>query len=448
MFNNIEASKQPRTLVLCFDGTASEYEKDNTNVVKLFSLLKKDDSSQQLCYYQAGIGTFFAPGVVSPLFEWVAKIADEAVAWYLNQHVMDGYRFLMQNYRAGDRICMFGFSRGAYTARALAGMLYKVGLLPRDNQEQIPFAYKLYKQDDEAGMELSNGFKHTFCRNVQIEFMGVWDTVASVGVVMGRTLPFTTSNRAIKTFRHAISLDEHRSRFRPNLFHRASPGQDPEFTATVSHDSGAVKAPSNKLSFCRTKKIGGSTFFHPDHWRHSPVRSTSLDDEDWDPTNVLEVWFAGCHSDIGGNEPMADPPHSIGNIPLRWMIRQVISSQCGIAFDEAALSKVEIRPSLVFQPPKAHGGPGIADEVDAQQPIHDRLQDTKIWWLLEVIPLRYSWQDAQGVWHSEFRWNLGRGRTIEETQPNFHTTVKERMANESLNYRPRAIWNGNEVYVE
>ncbi|KAK0187751.1 hypothetical protein F5146DRAFT_934699 [Armillaria mellea] len=440
MFNNIEASKQPRTLVLCFDGTASEYEKDNTNVVKLFSLLKKDDSSQQLCYYQAGIGTFFAPGVVSPLFEWVAKIADEAVAWYLNEHVMDGYRFLMQNYRAGDRICMFGgLVTGplqAFLGARIQRALWLVGLLPRDNQEQIPFAYKLYKQDDEAGMELSNGFKHTFCRNVQIEFMGVWDTVASVGVVMGRTLPFTTSNRAIKTFRHAISLDEHRSRFRPNLFHRASPGQDPELRRQPLPTSCRSAAP---------KKIGGSTFFHPDHWRHSPVRSTSLDDEDWDPTNVLEVWFAGY---IGGNEPMADPPHSIGNIPLRWMIRQVISSQCGIIFDETALSKVEIRPSLVFQPPKAHGGPGIADEVDAQQPIHDRLQDTKIWWLLEIIPLRYSWQDAQGMWHSEFRWNLGRGRTIEETQPNFHLTVKERMANESLNYKPRAIWNGNEVYVE
>lgn len=206
---------------------------------------------------------------MSPLFEWVAKIADEAVAWYLNEHVMDGYRFLMQNYRAGDRICMFGFSRGAYTARALAGMLYKVGPLPRDNQEQILFAYKLYKQDDEAGMELSTGFKHTFCRNVQTEFMGVWDTVASVGVVMGRTLPFTTSNRAIKTFRHAISLDEHRSRFRPNLFHRASSGQDQESTTTISTASGIVKTYTNKLSFYRSKKFGFSTFFHPDHWRQS-----------------------------------------------------------------------------------------------------------------------------------------------------------------------------------
>ncbi|KAK0479011.1 hypothetical protein EDD18DRAFT_1207921 [Armillaria luteobubalina] len=126
---------------------------------------------------------------------------------------------------------------------------------------------------------------------------------------------------------------------------------------------------------------------------------------------------------------MVDPPHSIGNIPLRWIICQNISSQCEIMLDEAVLLRVKIQPSLVFQLPKAHRGPGIANEVDAQQPIHDRLQNMKIWWLLE------------GMWHR-------RGRTIEEMQPNFHTTVKEHMVNESLKYRPRAIWNRNEVYVK
>ncbi|KAJ3502100.1 hypothetical protein NLJ89_g9037 [Agrocybe chaxingu] len=196
-----------RTLVLCFDGTSNEYDADNTNVVKLFALLRKD-SDEQLVYYQAGIGTWFEPGVVSPLFEWGAKILDLAFAWYLDAHVTDGYKFLMQNYRAGDKICIFGFSRGAYTARALGGLLYKVGLLPRDNEAQVPFAYKMYKRTDEEGLKLCAGFKQTYCQSVNIEFMGVWETVASVGVVMGRTLPFTNSNSSIKTFRHALSLDE------------------------------------------------------------------------------------------------------------------------------------------------------------------------------------------------------------------------------------------------
>ncbi|KAJ7078613.1 hypothetical protein B0H15DRAFT_535847 [Mycena belliarum] len=195
-----------RTLVLCFDGTSDQYDGYNTNVVKLFGLLQKDDFREQLCYYQSGIGTYLTPGVVSPIFEWGAKILDEAFAIYLNTHVMDGYRFLMENYHRGDKICIFGFSRGAYTARALAGMLHKVGLLPRDNQEQIPFAFKMYQKTSAAGIELTAGYKQTFCQAVTVEFLGVWDTVASVGVLMGRSLPFTSANDSIKTFRHAVSL--------------------------------------------------------------------------------------------------------------------------------------------------------------------------------------------------------------------------------------------------
>lgn len=72
-----------KTLVLCFDGSSNEYDNDNTNVVKFFSLLKKDDFSSQLCYYQPGVGTYFAPGLISPFFAWLARIADLAVAWYV-----------------------------------------------------------------------------------------------------------------------------------------------------------------------------------------------------------------------------------------------------------------------------------------------------------------------------------------------------------------------------
>lgn len=74
----------------------------------------------------------------------------------------------------GDKICIFGFSRGAYTARGLAGMLHKVGLLPADNLQQVPFAYKMYTRIDHIGWEQSNGFKKAFCIDVAIEFIGVW----------------------------------------------------------------------------------------------------------------------------------------------------------------------------------------------------------------------------------------------------------------------------------
>jgi len=72
----------------------------------------------------------------------------------------------------------------------------------------MPFAYKLYKRTDEEGLLLCKGFKQTYCQSVMVDFVGVWDTVASVGVIMGRSLPFTNSNESIRTFRHALALDE------------------------------------------------------------------------------------------------------------------------------------------------------------------------------------------------------------------------------------------------
>ncbi|KAG8764930.1 hypothetical protein FRC19_008025, partial [Serendipita sp. 401] len=169
-----------RCLIMCFDGTADKFDGDNTNVIKLFSLLKKDDRNEQMVYYQPGLGTYVSPGVWGGIMSTVAKGLDMAVAWYLEAHVQHGYIYLMNNYRPGDRICLFGFSRGAYTARCLAGMLHKVGLLPKDNLEQVTFAFEMYKRTDEEGIQQSKGFKQTFSRTVDVDFMGVWDTVSSV----------------------------------------------------------------------------------------------------------------------------------------------------------------------------------------------------------------------------------------------------------------------------
>ena len=91
----------------------------------------------------------------------------------LSPQIMSGYRFLMENYREGDKICLFGFSRGAYTARALAGMLHKVGLPPRCNRQQVTFAYKMCKRSDKRGREQSKEFKRRFSIDVHIDFIGV-----------------------------------------------------------------------------------------------------------------------------------------------------------------------------------------------------------------------------------------------------------------------------------
>jgi len=300
----------------------------------------------------------------------------------------------MENYREGDKICIFGFSRGACTARALAGALYKVGLLLRDLVEQVPFAYKLYKSKD----PIAAGFKKTFSREVRIEFLGVWDTVASVGVVLSRSLPLIHSNPAITTFRHALSLDERRVRFHPDVYHQ--PG---------------------------TK--GG------------------------DDTDAREVWFSGCHGDIGGGSVPDTATHSLANITLRWMVKEVEQSKCGILFDRP----LEVNGIPLFGESSENGStPVDCDAVDALQPLDDELKlslnlKKALWWIPEILLLSYFYQDKNRHWQRGHRWNLGRGRIINNPTPLFHVTVRERIESSSLKpkYTPKAQWvQGSQKYVD
>ncbi|KAH9030287.1 hypothetical protein EDB84DRAFT_1494683 [Lactarius hengduanensis] len=425
----VETSRKPRTLALCFDGTTNEFGGTNTNVVKLYSLLGKDKVEDQLCYYQAGIGTYIQPGVA-------AEILDDTIAWYLYQHIMDGYKFLMQSYNVGDKVCLFGFSRGAYTARALAGMLHKVGLLSRDNIEQIPFAYELYKSDDNVA--LAQDFKMAFSREVPIEFVGVWDTVASVGFIMGKTLPFADVNTTIRVFRQALSLDEHRAKFLPNLYHHSIPKQ-PE-----------------------TGDLGGDD-------KPTPAQDTvpGRKDELYD-TDLKEVWFAGCHNDVGGGSTPDSVGHSLANIPLRWMVQEVMRADCGIQFDFDAFARWNIPVTFGRDPypstsdtgtpsqDSGNGGSGTegsvtendrADSLDIVQPIHDDLGAAPVWWLLEIIPTLFAYQNAQDRWICSWGLHLGRGRYV-PPKPLFHESVKTRMQDPKLSYKPRAVYaRGTESYV-
>lgn len=249
-----------RNLVLCFDGTNNQYAVVNTNVVKLYSMLDRT-GSDQLAYYQPGIGTSAPPGMWGHLRGWLVTRIDLAVAWLLSDHVTTGYRYLMRYYQEGDRVFIFGFSRGAYTARALGGMLHKVGLLSQGNEELIPFAWDVYKRKD--NFAVARGFCHTFGRRVPIHFMGLWDTVSSVGWMWNpSTLPYTTNNPSVMVVRHAIALDERRAYFRQNLW--------------------------------------GET-------------------ED-SVTNCLQVWFPGVHCDVGGG--YAERESGLSKLALRWMIGQ------------------------------------------------------------------------------------------------------------------------------
>ncbi|KAJ6548528.1 hypothetical protein B0H19DRAFT_1265350 [Mycena capillaripes] len=211
-------------------------------------------------------------------------------AWNIGSRVMDGSKFLMQNYRSGDRICLFGFSRGAYMARVLGGMLHKVGLLPPGMTEQLKFAYDLYARSDIKSFADARAFKKAFCRQVpiNIEFVGVWDTVSSVRDK--NFFDFTANNSLVKTVRHAVALDEHRVKFKPNLW------------GIRTWDA------------CKPELESGHNY----------------------KTDVQQVWFAGAHCDVGGSVSNGTT-HALSRIPLRWMIRECFVTKTGIRFKAAKL---------------------------------------------------------------------------------------------------------------
>ena len=160
---------------------------------------------------------------------------------------------------------------------------------------------------------------------------------------------------------------------------------------------------------------------------------------------VEEVWFAGCHSDVGGGAIEDTVRYSLADVSLRWMVKQVILSQCGIKFDAAALRRADIDVSTIVlvgptQPtveqvwrrkseaeagtssqasPGSSGEDGSGEytprkgkdkgaetqawprEQDVLADIHDRLKSQPLWWLLELMPMRFTWQEDDGTWKSK-----------------------------------------------
>ncbi|KAJ7726363.1 hypothetical protein B0H16DRAFT_1592666 [Mycena metata] len=432
----IPPTNDHRTLILCFDGTGDQFDDDNSNVVNFFSMLKKDDKSQQLVYYQAGIGTYSVPEIARPAL-------DAMLGSHLNAHVMGGYEFLMQNYQFGDKICLFGFSRGAYTARALAGMIHKVGLLPKCNHQQVPFAYKMYSREDEKGWrQVACTIPHLrrqFSIDVDIELLGVWETVSSVGFIP-RRLPFTRSNTDVRYFRHALALDEHRARFQPNFWNRPTPE---ELQRGVQ--AGEMPKSRRTLNELEAQYTDGGEYL----------------------THVEEVWFAGCHCDVGGGALPNAARNSLARIPLRWMIRQCFLLQTGILFHADMLRLVGLDPATLYprvlaRPPPLFKTPLEAqsintmktitslgecdfkseeeeDLVDALSSINDELKRVKLWWILEVLPQKLRFQEKDDSWTQKLDVHRGRGRHLPRQLTHgvkIHRAVKIRM--DALGYKPKA----------
>ncbi|KAJ7202268.1 hypothetical protein GGX14DRAFT_570775 [Mycena pura] len=366
-----------------------QFGTNNTNVVELHSRIMKDcdNSHPQLTFYSSGIGTYVPPSLRSFAYwrQLLANKIDLAIAWNFKKQVQDAYRWLADNYKPGDVIFLFGFSRGAYQVRTLAGMITTVGLVYSGNPRLIPFAYELYAnrlkgkaiEDHKEASELCKHFKQTFSRpNVKVHFVGAWDTVSSVGIFRGQPLPLTTSADHICHFRHALALDERRVRFLPEYVHSTPP------KVTEDHEDLEKRSASSQ----------------------EPKRTSK------------EVWFAGTHSDIGGGN-RKNISLDLGGVPLLWMENEATSAGLHLHPRNDVWKWEDIKREKPFE---SLTGP--------------------FWWFLEKIPLARSTYNVDKL-DETISWppHQGKGRLI----------VKDQLIHASVAfkydiYRPRARFSGFE----
>jgi len=244
-----------KNIVLCFDGTGNEIRaKANTNVIRLFRALE-NTTGDQIVYYDPGVGTFSSAGASTRMGQRVSRTLGLAFGVGIKTNLAEAYTFLMNQWEPGDRIYLFGFSRGAYTARALAGMLHVVGIPRASSENLVQYAIAKYaprgdwteKHSDEAQLfaELvSRAPNGSF--SVPVHYLGIWDTVSAPGI-------FEKDHRFVKTAelpnvesgRHAVSIDERRRPYKVDLV-RNKAIEEAWFTGVHSDVGGGFK--DNRLA--------------------------------------------------------------------------------------------------------------------------------------------------------------------------------------------------------
>jgi uncharacterized protein (DUF2235 family) len=270
-----------KRLLICCDGTWNRPDSEHiTNVEKIARTVQTDPRATggvyQLVYYLSGVG---GAGYKTD------RILGGAFGFGLFHNVLAGYRFLAQNYEPGDEIFIVGFSRGAYTARSLAGMVARVGLLTKAAlvEEKLPQAVAEYQRKDTSegapGASVSE-FRRDYCHpDAPVRFLGVFDTVGALGVpgAMRHAPKFhdVQLSAGVLCARQALAIDETRLKFAPNL------------------------------------------------WESQDVAT--------DDPRVKQVWFEGAHSDVGGGYGAT----GLSDSTLLWMANE--AHQAGLVFDTPLL---------------------------------------------------------------------------------------------------------------
>jgi len=272
-----------KRIAIFADGTWNSPEKGGaTNVLRMTRAVKPESGgAEQVAFYDWGVGTDRK------------KLMGGISGAGIDKNIMDCYRFIVHNYDAGDQLFFFGFSRGAYTVRSLAGFIRNCGLLQRRHADQIPNAFRLYrKRSKSSGPNESEAksFRRKFAVAdiTPIEFVGAWDTVGALGIPVpfwgtlnDRKFLFhdTEPSKIVQHARHAVSLDENREDFKPVL------------------------------------------------WSDKP----SID--------LQQVWFAGVHSDVGGGYEN----RGLSDCAVNWIVTE--AAKLGLQFEAHFTDTIDPRPS-------------------------------------------------------------------------------------------------------
>lgn len=250
-----------KNIVICFDGTGNDFDGPSSNVLKTYRSIIKDPTKDQIAFYDPGVGTTSTNTayniLLNKLINLRKKILGGAFGLGVKHNIGDAYHYLMNCYDEDDKVFIFGFSRGAFTARAFAGMLNKCGLLDKRCDNLIPYAEKINFAKNNK--EEAETFKRSVSRLCTPHLIGVWDTVGSLGKLMKKRTFFDTElNPDIKVGLHAVSIDEKRKKFPVTLWAKC---KNPHQT-------------------------------------------------------IEQVWFPGVHSDVGGGYPES----GLSDCALEWML--------------------------------------------------------------------------------------------------------------------------------
>ena len=450
-----------RKIVICFDGTGNEVGDYQTNIIKLYNALRNDD--EQITHYVPGVGTFDEPR----LFDWkwrqkARSVAGLAFGLGLEDDVLDAYRFLCRTYKSvaqknkewsfeqglkrqlggqkpgprpaaqKDRIYIFGFSRGAYAARILAGFIHNFGLIEPDKLHLVTDAFRAYRAVTDAEQGAPHAVRFRQLRryedtlkpdaSVPIRALCLFDTVSSmVGFQrplhsLARTYsPMelrlhanVVSNPSVRIVLHALATDERRSMFRP-------------------------------LVWQPDKAYFGNRFRHASQERQQYVR---------------QRWFPGYHSDIGGSP--RERESGIGKITLLWMLDALHAAEVAADREDRAKAPPDPTRALPLPAPGLRLNPKRREvhfegkrpdlssldgtpyaRPDAMAEIHDSMS---IWWSpLEILPKSIKRRGWPGRSPVLWKWYL----PLEEPRviPDDHEiddSLRDRVARWPF-YRPRNL---------